>query len=150
MFGMGTGGSLRLLSPERSGAPALRCRLPLPAGSAIGRPPGFLERLALGFAPSKLHRLKSLFPRFRLSRPTKTLLTFLASIQLPQIIFFGLSFRSQVSASLCALPNPCSLIPNPSFQDQALDRLVSSSCTHYCASTDDLSTLSSSRGLTCF
>ena len=33
--------------------------------------------------------------------------------------------------------------------DQALDRLVSSSYTHYCASTDDLSTLSSSRGLTC-
>ena len=34
--------------------------------------------------------------------------------------------------------------------DQALDRLVSSSCTHYCASTDDLSTSSSLRGLTCF
>ena len=34
--------------------------------------------------------------------------------------------------------------------DQALDRLVSSSCTHYCASTDDLSTSSSLRGLTCY
>ena len=27
MFGMGTGGSLRLLSPERSGAPAFCCRV---------------------------------------------------------------------------------------------------------------------------
>ena len=34
--------------------------------------------------------------------------------------------------------------------DQALDRLVSPSSIHYCTSTDDLSTLSSSRGLTCF
>ena len=34
------------------------------------------------------------------------------------------------------------------FRDQALDLLVSVSYTHYCASTSDLSTLSSSRGLT--
>ena len=34
--------------------------------------------------------------------------------------------------------------------DQALDRLVSPSSIHYCTSTDDLSTLSSSRGLTRF
>ena len=34
--------------------------------------------------------------------------------------------------------------------DQALDRLVSSSSIRYRTSTDDLSTLSSSRGLTCF
>ena len=34
------------------------------------------------------------------------------------------------------------------FSDQALDLLVSSSSIHYCTSTDDLSTLSSSRGLT--
>ena len=34
------------------------------------------------------------------------------------------------------------------FQDQALDRLVSPSCMCYHTSTDDLSTLSSSRGLT--
>ena len=33
--------------------------------------------------------------------------------------------------------------------DQALDRLVSPSSIHCCTSTDDLSTLSSSRGLTC-
>ena len=36
------------------------------------------------------------------------------------------------------------------LQDQALDRLVSSSSIRYRTSTDDLSTLSSSRGLTCF
>ena len=47
-----------------------------------------------------------------------------------------------------ALPVPCSLFP--SFQDQALDRLVSSSSIRYRTFTDDLSTLSSSRGLTCF
>ena len=34
--------------------------------------------------------------------------------------------------------------------DQALDRLVSLSSVHYCTSTCDLSTLSSSRGLTSF
>ena len=37
-----------------------------------------------------------------------------------------------------------------SLQDQALDLLVSPSSIHCCTSTDDLSTLSSSRGLTCF
>ena len=36
-----------------------------------------------------------------------------------------------------------------SSSDQALDRLVSPSSIHCCTSTDDLSTLSSSRGLTC-
>ncbi len=36
------------------------------------------------------------------------------------------------------------------YRDQALDLLVSVSYTHYCASTSDLSTLSSSRGLTIF
>ena len=63
-----------------------------------------------------------------------------------QIIFLW----SQVSSALSMLliPIPYSLIP--SFQDQALDRLVSPSSIHYCTSTDDLSTLSSSRGLTCF
>ena len=46
---------------------------------------------------------------------------------------------------------PSSLFPFPnSFLDQALDLLVSSSSIRYRTSTDDLSTLSSSRGLTCF
>ena len=98
MFGMGTGGSLRLLSPERSGAPASCCRA--------------LARTASAFAPSKPHRsgfAAHARPR-RLCSPADT---------------------SQISS------------------DQALDRLVSSSSTRCRASTDDLSTLSSSRGLTC-
>ena len=53
-----------------------------------------------------------------------------------------------VSRSLFLFPVPFSLFP--SFQDQALDRLVSSSSIRYRTFTDDLSTLSSSRGLTCF
>ena len=67
-----------------------------------------------------------------------------------QIIFYGPRFRSQIQVSAFASPVPCSLFPVPFFQDQALDRLVSPSSIHYCTSTDDLSTLSSSRGLTCF
>ena len=43
-----------------------------------------------------------------------------------------------------------SLLHKPSGLDQALDRLVSSSSIRYRTFTDDLSTLSSSRGLTCF
>ena len=68
--------------------------------------------------------------------------------RLLQIIFLW----SQVSFSgffrTLHASNPYSLIPY--FQDQALDRLVSPSSIHYCTSTDDLSTLSSSRGLTRF
>ena len=84
-------------------------------------------------------------------------LTFLASLSAlasslaySKSSFFGLRFRSQVSSALSMLliPIPYSLIPY--FQDQALDRLVSPSSIHYCTSTDDLSTLSSSRGLTRF
>ena len=41
------------------------------------------------------------------------------------------------------------LISESRFCNQALDRLVSSSSIRYRTSTDDLSTLSSSRGLTC-
>ena len=61
-------------------------------------------------------------------------------------------FRVLVSpfGSTSVSPTPYSLFPTPFFfQDQALDRLVSPSSTRYRASTDDLSTLSSSRGLTC-
>ena len=55
---------------------------------------------------------------------------------------------SQVPLPLLLFTVHASLFP--SLQDQALDRLVSSSSIHCCTSTDDLSTLSSSRGLTCF
>ena len=65
---------------------------------------------------------------------------------------------SLFETSLCRTPSMASL-RCPPFQasftnhwllDQALDRLVSSSSIRYRTSTDDLSTLSSSRGLTCF
>ena len=84
-------------------------------------------------APSKPHREY---------HPTKMISeTSLKSVLSVPGLRFG--FRS------FALPVPCSLFPVPFFQDQALDRLVSSSSIRYRTSTDDLSTLSSSRGLTC-
>ena len=66
---------------------------------------------------------------------------------------FVLSFCFESSASpfgsgFLLLHSP--LFSLHSFQDQALDRLVSPSSIRYRTSTDDLSTLSSSRGLTCF
>ena len=49
MFGMGTGGSLRLLSPERSGAPAFCCRALLLRQSAVELPPDFPFALRSAF-----------------------------------------------------------------------------------------------------
>ena len=72
---------------------------------------------------------------------------------IPDILFLTNLLRASLSGLwfrfALAFPIPYSLIPIPSFQDQALDRLVSPSCMCYHTSTDDLSTLSSSRGLTC-
>ena len=69
-------------------------------------------------------------------------------------IKFGKSFRTQrplveiiVFSSLLRIRIRIRLLSQLRW-DQALDLLVSVSCTHYCASTSDLSTLSSSRGLT--
>ena len=59
----------------------------------------------------------------------------------------GSAFASAF-ATASAFPVPFSLFPL--LQDQALDRLVSPSSIRYRTSTDDLSTLSSSRGLTHF
>ena len=166
---MGTGGSLRLLSPETkqgldpfaaaflltsdrpsNGLPTSFERLSLPPSfsrqSAFELPPGFLLWLSL------LPQLWASHPQnrtgwFPFRCPTKT-----ASVHphiLSQTSFEVSRFvpssqvRSRFSCSL--FPYPCSL-----FQDQALDRLVSSSSIRYRTSTDDLSTLSSSRGLTCF
>ena len=159
MFGMGTGGSLRLLSPEIWGCQGgtLSLRLHLRSGSA-SRYPGSFRFASLwicssdslcyarsSFAPSKPHRFA-----FASLRLTKALFRYsLRHSALLQIIFLVSGFvikallRSRASY-------PCSLLPDPSFQDQALDRLVSSSSIRYRTSTDDLSTLSSSRGLTHF
>ena len=129
VFGMGTGGALQLSSPEtflrgalpRFSSASLRSFRFRSASSPLGSLP--LP------APSKLHRSEltrkhSLFQIFRLfpSRsPRPPLSRFL------RLLFDGLP-----------------------FSDQALDRLVSPSFTPHSASTDDLSTSSSLRGLTCF
>ena len=139
MFGMGTGGSLRLLSPEilRSLDAFAAAFLVPSVRPSNGLPTAFLRRrfrlwhlrasalraLALPRrAPSKPHRDE--LP----SRPTKA----------RSPLFSSLRFRLPASASSKSV-----------LSDQALDRLVSSSSIRYRTSTDDLSTLSSSRGLTC-
>ena len=98
MFGMGTGGSLRLLSPE------IRGSFPHPQNRTGS---GSVRRLTMttSFA---LRNFSLCF-----SSPQTTWLPF-------------------------------------GFLDQALDLLVSSSSIRYRTFTDDLSTLSSSRGLTSF
>ena len=75
----------------------------------------------MGLSRSPFRTLKTAQVRFRFSPPDHGALPLLAS-----------TFFLKSSSS-----------------DQALDLLVSSSSIHYCTSTDDLSTLSSSRGLTC-
>ena len=88
--------------------------------------------------------LKTAQVRFRLRSPDHGALRY--------SLRHSLSFAqpSVLSSALSSV----SLLASLSFQiilpDQALDRLVSPSSIHYCTSTDDLSTLSSSRGLTCF
>ena len=87
-------------------------------------------------APSKLHRLLTSLC------PTKTSFRQL----------FSHILLSLLSASVRALALPFCFLPlltNPGL-DQALDRLVSSSFIRCRTFTDDLSTSSSLRGLTCF
>ena len=155
MFGMGTGGSLRLLSPEIS-----RARLLLPArrGSEVGitLPRFFLLLPHSGSrsAPSKPHRFALPLPpdhgfRFRTSKRLCSCFRFRIRIRLLLIKSFA---GRALAPSHLFLPILGSLFDYWIIfgsLDQALDRLVSSSSTHCCASTDDLSTLSSSRGLTC-
>ena len=117
MFGMGTGGSLRLLSPETfSGLDFLRTL----KTAQVGFPSAVRPR-QLPFSLSFSHKLSRMIPR--------------------------LSYVSLVRSRF-PIPHSSSLIPHSSA-DQALDRLVSSSSIRCRTSTDDLSTLSSSRGLTC-
>ena len=130
MFGMGTGGSLRLLSPE------IVCAF------------HSLRRFLCAFAsraPSKLHRsraaLRSLplhFSQVPLSLPPLSA-RFCSLLRFPSRNSRHFSFA-----------DPQSSLPlSPSWlSDQALGRLVSPSFTRYRASTDDLSTWSSPRGLT--
>ena len=149
MFGMGTGGSLRLLSPETRGASAFCCRLSGSVGSAKQRPPDFPSSASHQVFPHPQNRTGS----SSVCRLTKAsyfaLLETLSAFSQTTgsgILRFKVSLDQLRSRSLAR--SSCSLFP--SFQDQALDRLVSSSSIRYRTFTDDLSTLSSSRGLTCF
>ena len=139
MFGMGTGGSLRLLSPEIGQGPN-------PFAAAF-LPPSVRPNNGL---PASLERLSLRLPG--IASP---------ALQLPPGFLLWLSLLSQLRAShpqnrtgwIVGCPTKASLQSSHSLtiilQDQALDRLVSPSSMRYRTSTDDLSTLSSSRGLTC-
>ena len=111
-----------------------------------------LDSLRLRFpflAPSKPHRSGSLrlTDQVRLRSPLTFFANHLVRAPVPGLIpAFRLRSRSGFGFSCSLFPSACSL----SLQDQALDRLVSPSSIRYRTSTDDLSTLSSSRGLTCF
>ena len=124
VFGMGTGGALQLSSPETF--------------------PGALSRFLSASLRSSLPlRALSAF----LAPPPRTFKT--AQVRVDQQTFtllrLSLAFPRAPSASAAF-----TLAPARSSSDQALDRLVSPSSTPHSASTDDLSTSSSLRGLTCF
>ena len=152
MFGMGTGGSLRLLSPEIWG-----CQGPVRFASVLPFATALLSLYLRSGVPSASlpfpRTLKTAQVRFHSAPSNHDLASLLALTFFASLLsnhFHGPRSRSQFPVSAFASPVPCSLSPVPFFQDQALDRLVSPSSIHYCTSTDDLSTLSSSRGLTCF
>ena len=150
MFGMGTGGSLRLLPPEIFLGFASRAlnvfRFSLRA------PPRTSSSPSLRLRPSVRSSFRlPLLPRFRLplSVPAS-----LRSSRAPLTFKTAQVFLTQRSASLAsALPAPAvpaSAFPFRASLDQALDLLVSSSSIRCRTSTDDLSTSSSLRGLTLF
>ena len=144
VFGMGTGGSLRLLSPETKRgldpfAAALLDSVSRHSNCLLTCHPFALASAFLQTSVRPSNGLPTSFTqrRFRL-RYSRT--------SHPQN-------RTGCSASL--RPTKAQLrfahiLSQTFFQDQALDLLVSSSSIRYRTSTDDLSTLSSSRGLTCF
>ena len=139
MFGMGTGGSLRLLSPEtKQGLDPFAAAFLLTSDRPSNGLPTSFERLSL---PPSFSRQ--------------------SAFELPPGFLLWLSLLPQLWAShpqnrtgwIVGCPTKASLQSSHSLtiilQDQALDRLVSPSSMRYRTSTDDLSTLSSSRGLTC-
>ena len=149
MFGMGTGGSLRLLSPERSRAPALRCRLersafhrsrcrlPVDASRQYNCLPASLSGFsfpASGFAPSKPHRLDCFAPptKIRSFNPHILSPSALASGSSLTIFFLVsvLAFVSVPSArfrslrlSFSLLPSPYSLFPRSSPRPISITKL---------------------------
>ena len=127
---MGTGGSLRLLSPE------IVC-----AFHSLRR---FLSAFA-PCAPSKLHRSRAALRSLPLHFSQVPLSLLPLSARSRSL----LRFPSRNSRHFSFADPQSSLPLSPSWlSDQALGRLVSPSFTRYRASTDDLSTWSSPRGLT--
>ena len=106
-----------------------------------GRSPSLLVRFA------SLSSLSLRVLSAWLAPPPRTFKT--AQVRVDQQTFtllrLSLAFPRVPSASAAF-----TLAPARSSSDQALDRLVSPSSTPHSASTDDLSTSSSLRGLTCF
>ena len=129
---------------ERGAFHRARCRLSGSVGSAIW-PPDFPSRLSLRAS----HPQNRTGPGSASARPRLPLLPFDILPHKPSGFGLAFAFGSRPLAfARLRSPTPYSLFPTPYSQDQALDRLVSPSSTRYRASTDDLSTLSSSRGLT--
>ena len=153
---MGTGGSLRLLSPEIGRGPR-----PIAAAFTLRRfnfrqslasvstasPQGFASASTFVSAFASQLRLRTL-------KTAQVALAFASALRFRSArltmarFYFALrhSLSLRLRARLLSLASASFLF----LQDQALDRLVSSSSMPYGTSTDDLSTLSSSRGLTCF
>ena len=156
MFGMGTGGPSGYCHRKYGVVKVL-------ARSAYFHALALLSRSASALASLALCSCFS-FPSASLAFPShpqnrtgslslssvRPRLPFATRFDILQIISTVSGFvpRSRILLSLLLFPVHSSLFPY--FQDQALDRLVSPSSIHYCTSTDDLSTLSSSRGLTRF
>ena len=152
MFGMGTGGSLRLLSPETKQGlvPFAAAFLLTSVRPSNGLPTAFesLQLQALTHCVSHPQNRTGwiVFGPTKTSFNPRILSQTISSVSLR--LSLSVPFPPLSLWFVLLLPTPSSLLP--ALQDQALDRLVSSSSIHYCTSTDDLSTLSSSRGLTCF
>ena len=108
----------------------------IPQAIVTGKEQGSRPSLPRSLAQSVGFRLPDRLQRFR-SR-LRTLKTAQVPFRFPPPDHGGLPLLASIFFSQIVFP------------DQALDRLVSPSSIHYCTSTDDLSTLSSSRGLTCF
>ena len=157
MFGMGTGGTLRLLSPEtklslEAIAAAFLVSTLRQSNCLASAFPLFASRLFLFGFRNRLDAAFALHPPHPqnrtgdMIRPRSYLRNFFFA---PTNHWLRVSFTlPRALSGLSAFPFPFSLFPFPFYSDQALDLLVSSSSIRYRTSTDDLSTLSSSRGLT--
>ena len=144
MFGMGTGGSLRLLSPERSGAPALCCQpsalrrsassaLPLPSvpSAASGFRTLKTAQVRISVRPSDLDRLPSILRHSRFLARFRSRLRVLTNL-LPVSGFVPssqvqLPLPLSLSLLLFLFPVPSSLFP---FSSRSSPRPISITKLH--------------------